>query len=226
MPYAKNRRGRPSRVSKTGRRQADLEREMSAERRRQLLATPRAQRFGSAAAATLAGEGSMYRMADPRAPVGTRRGLILSRRTPHHGSRRHGSYHLAELRRFGESLNHREHAKRFGIAEQRTPGSHEFNAAAAVEANPFSESALEVELGTRPKREQLNGLPVAVPVRSFNTLFERVKQEGPESNLYLPWRQHGPELQARRHRSRSRTSRTKGRSRSRSQPRRPRSTSR
>ena len=37
----KNNRGRPSRVSKTGRRQADLERELSADRRRILFQTPR-----------------------------------------------------------------------------------------------------------------------------------------------------------------------------------------
>jgi hypothetical protein len=221
MPYAKNRRGRPSQVSKTGRRQSDLEREMSAERRRKIFTTRRAARFGMTAAATISGEGRLHRVDDPRAPLGTRQGLVLSRKTPHHGSRKHGSKYLATLRRYGEILNQREMNKPFGIAEQRLAAPHEFNAAAAVEASPFSESALEVALGSRPKREQLNKLPVAVPVRSFSSLFERVKDEGPETNLYLPWMVHGPSLQASRNRNRTRTSQSKGRPRSRSQPRRP-----
>jgi hypothetical protein len=76
--------------------------------------------------------------------------------------------------------------------------------------------------GHRDKREQLNKLPVAVPVGP-SALFERVKNEGPETNLFLPWEFHAPELQRRRSRSRSRTRKEKGRSRSRSEPRRPRS---
>ena len=232
---ARNSRGGPSRVSRTGRRQHDLEREMSAERRRSIFQTPRASRFSSATIAITAGEGNLRRTVnpinslgtDPRAPIGTRQGLILSRQTAHHGSRRHGSRHLNMLRRFGERLNREEYTRHRRIANQRSPQQNEFNAAAAVEATPFNFPVnLEIVEGHRPKREQLERLPTATPVRSFDSLFERVQREGPESNLYSPWRQHGPRLQERRERNRSQKRAATGRRRSPSQPRRPRSTSR
>lgn len=231
---AKNSRGQASRVSRTGRRQADLERELSAERRRSIFRTPRAARFSAPTIAITAGEGDLYRtrdprnplINDPRAPLGTRRGLILSRKTPRHGSRKHGSRHLQMLRRFGERLNREEETRRRRIAEQRSPLQNEFNAESAVEATPFNVPVnLETVEGHRPKREQLDHLPVAVPVRSFSSLFQR-EPEGTESNLYLSWRQHGPALHASRHLERTRDSQIKRRPRSRSQPRRPRSTSR
>ena len=231
---ARNSRGGPSRVSRTGRRQHDLEREMSAERRRTVFQTPRATTLAAPTLAMFAGEGGLHRirdprnplLTDPRAPLGTRRGLVLSRQTAHHGSRRHGSRHLNRLSRFGERLNREEDIRRRRIANQREPLQNEFNEASAVEATPFNVPVnLETVEGHRSKREQLERLPIATPVRSFESLFERVQHEGPESNLYLPWQQYGPRLQERREWNRSQKRAVTRRRRSPSQPRRPRSRS-
>jgi len=170
---ARNSRGGPSRVSRTGRRQHDLEREMSAERRRSIFQTPRAATVGAPTIAMFEGEGALHRirdprnplLTDPRAPLGTRRGLVLSRQTAHHGSRRHGSRHINRLRRFGERLNREEETRRRRIANQRSPLQNEFNVESAVEATPFNFPVnLETVEGERPKREQLERLPRATPV--------------------------------------------------------------
>jgi len=227
---ARNSRGRPSRVSRTGRRQHDLEREFSAERRRALFQTPAAARLSAPALAITRGEGRLHRvvdprnpsMRDPRVPLGTRQGLILSRQTAHQGTRRHGSRHLNTLRRFGETLNRREDERRRGIAEQRTPLEGEFNANSAVEAFPFNYPVnLEAETNSTPA----NGsqLPISVPVRKLDSLFERVQHEGPESILYSGWTQHRPQLTSERNQFRRLMGVVKRKPPSPNEPARPRS---
>jgi len=168
-----------------------------------------------------------YASMNSRAPLGTPSGYVLARQTGRPGSRSHGSRHLNRLRRLNQTLNQRQTVRNRHLAESRMANAYN-NVSDPVIAIPFNEVVdLQAEAGFRPKREQLNQLPLAMPVRSFDSVFpERVKDEAPETNLYFPWRLHGPELQDRRRRSRSRTRREKGRQRSRSAPRRPRSHSR
>jgi len=159
---------------------------------------------------------------DPRNPLGTP-GTVFESRYHRPGSHRHGSVHLNRLRRLGERMDRRITARRRGLANYR-PATNKNFVSNSVVAIPFNEpvNLQVVPAGYRDKRERLNQLPVAVPVGP-SALFERVKNEGPETNLFLPWEFHAPELQRRRSRSRSRRRRAKGRSRSRSEPRRPRS---
>ena len=227
---ARNSKGGPSRVSRTGRRQANLERELSAERRRALFRTPAASRLSGPTIAITRGEGELHRITDPRnpfrndprVPLGTRQGLILSRQTAHHGSRRHGTRHLNMLRRFGEHLNREEEKKRLRLANYRDPHMGEFNAGAAVEATPFNYPVnLETEHGHRPKREQ-HSLPQATRVGE-SALFERVRREGTEQNLFDTWTQHRPQLTSERNQFRRWMGNIKRRPPSPNEPRRPRS---
>ena len=211
----------PTRRNATRRTHATLERDLESEGRRYMVRT--------AGISHLLRTGVARRVPhDPRAPLGTPLTVIDSR---YHrpGSHRHGSRHLNRLRRLSDRMNRRQTARNQRLANYR-PATANNNVSRSVEAVPFNEL---VELratpaGRRPKRERMNQLPVAraVSAGQYNTAFERVQGEGPESNLFLSYQQHGPELHRRRSRSRSRTSRRKRRPRSASQPRRPRSASR
>ena len=196
-----------------------LERELRAEQNR----TNRA-RLATMGPATQRSTGLLrFAEANSRAPMGTPSGMVLARQTGRSGTRRHGSEYLARLNRISQRLDRQQMARNRRLAESR-PANEENNFTNPVEAVPFNVPVnLQAMPGRRDKRERLNQLPVSVPVRSFDALFERVRDEGPETNLYLPWMRHAPELHRRRSRSRSRTRRAKGRSRSRSEPRRPRS---
>ena len=197
-----------------------LERELRSEQNR----TNRA-RLATMGPATRRSTGLLrYVDTNSRAPVGTPSGMVLARRlTSRPGTRPHGSEYLARLNRISRRLDRQQTARNRRFAESRM-ANEENNFTNPVEAVPFNEPInLHATSGHRDKREQLNRLPVSVPVRSFDALFERVRDEGPETNLYMPWMRHAPELHRRRSRSRSRTRRAKRRSRSRSEPRRPRS---
>jgi len=195
------------------------ERALSAERRRTMLS-----QHGPAA---LRAMGQYTRVPhDLRTPLGTPTGVALPRQSHRSGTRLHGSRHLAQLNAADRRANARRTIKRRQIAAQRDARPGEFNESRSVEATPFNQVVnLTPFEGSRPKREQLNKLPVATPVRSLSAMFERVQHEGPETNLYLPWEQHGPRLQERRNWNRYQKRRATGRSRSPSQPRRPRSSS-
>ena len=106
----------------------------------------------------------------------------------------------------------------YRIAEQREPqpGNLFENAA---EATPFSENAIEAMTGFRPKKEQLNSLPVATALESSYPLMDPRRVE---TNIFLPWNHHRARLASEQQTRRNRTAREKGRSRSRSQERRPR----
>jgi hypothetical protein len=214
----------PTRRNGTRRSRRTLERELRAEQNRSNRA-----RLATMGPATRRSTGLLrYVAANSRAPVGAPSGMVLARQlTSRPGTRRHGSQHTAILNRISERLERQQTARNRRLAESRM-ANEENNFTNPVEAVPFNVpiNLHAVSAGHRDKREQLNQLPVSVPVRSFDALFERVKNEAPETNLYFPWMEHGPELQRRRSRSRSRTRREKRRSRSRSEPRRPRSSSR
>ena len=204
---------------RTARNQERSERGLSLERRRAML-----ERHGPSVLRAM----GMYRRVpgNQRAPLGTPTGVALPSQQHRPGTRLHSSRHMAALNAYDRRAALMRTIRRRSIAAQREPANGEFNYNRAVEATPFQhEVELEAEYGGRHRRERLNQLPIALPIRGATDMTERVLHEGPETNLYLPWQQHGPALQARRHRSRSRTSRRKGRSRSRSQPRRPRSSS-
>ena len=200
--------------------QRTLERELRAEQTRANRA-----RLASMGPASRRATGLLRRVeANNRAPVGAPSGMVLARRlTSRPGSRSHGSDHLARLSRLEQRLNLRQSVRNRRLANSRMATALN-NFTNPLEAEPFNVSVnmRAVSAGHRDKREQLNRMPVAVPVRSFDALFERVRDEGPESNLYGPWVQYGPILHRRRSRSRSRTRREKGRTRSRSESRRPR----
>ena len=195
------------------------ERALSAERRRAMLA-----QHGPS---TLRSMGQYIRVPhDLRTPLGTLSGVALPRQSHRSGTRLHSSRHLAQLNAANRRVEKRRTIKRRQIAPQRNARPGEFNETRSVEALPFNQvvNLTPVE-GSRPKKEQLNKLPVAMPVRSLSAMFERVQHEGPETNLYLPWEEHGPRLQERRNWNRYQKRRATGRSRSPSQPRRPRSSS-
>jgi len=151
--------------------------------------------------------------ANSRAPTGAPSGMVLARQlTSRSGTRPHGRQYSAHLNRVSQRLERRQAARNRRLAESRI-ANEENNFTNPVEAVPFNEpiNLQAMPAGRRDKREQLNQLPVSVPVRSFDALFERVKNEAPETNLYFPWMEHGEELQRRRRRSISRTRREKGR---------------
>jgi len=202
---------------RSGRSLERSERALSAERRRTAL-----ERYGPS---TLRAMGAYRRVQhDLRTPLGTPSGVANPTQEHRPGTRLHGSRHLALLNASNRRAEHRKTIRRRKLAEQRPPRPDEFNESRAVEATPFNVPVnLQVTRGRRPKREQINRLPVATPVRSTGALFERVQHEGPETNLYLPWEQHGPRLQERRNWNRYQKRLATGRSRSPSQPRRPRS---
>ena len=197
--------------------QETLERELRAEQTR--MNRERLSRMGPASRRAT----GLIRHVSPnsRAPLGAPSGSVLARQTGLSGTRRHGSRHMSRLMAFSELLDRRNAIRRNPLANSR-PATSQNNVTESVNAHPFAEVVERAHSGHRPKKERMNQLPVAVPVRSFNSLFP-VRAPHNESDGYIASQMHGPWMHAARARSRSRRRRAKGRARSASEPRRPRS---